>query len=322
MCRRIEKASQMTSNGFSLWGELTADTAMGVIKSQTDQNKYYYSFIRADGTYGCFDNMLAPCLGQPLYFSNYQRRQRRNRYHNRRNNNNFEEELDNFLPGENYDYRARWEYAQPCKHIFSLINGFCMRADSSIQDLLEKWITQSIVKSKVPTRDPTYGQYIQSRFDPIKQQVLERVVFAPILFTRNGEFKLYKPSKNVKILDSDGFKKEEPVLELHLEISDNKITPLPLKNSICISCLLREQNTVKLESWVKCKHCLSYICSSCYALLGESNSTVCPSVFSGYKQHKLEIIGFNDTPKNKVIILGTKPANTPSKNLLFKFGDN
>ena len=323
MNRRIEKASQMTRNGYSLWGELTSDTAIGVIQSQTDQKKFYYSFIRADGTFGCFDNMLAPCLGQPLYLSNHQRKPPRNRNHNRRNYLDFEDEEDNFLPGGDYEYKPRWEYAQPCKHIFSLINGFCIHADSSIQDLLEKWILLSLSGSKHPVRDAAYGQYIQSRFDPIRHQVLERIVFAPLIQTRNERYELYKPSKNVKILDLDGPKREDPVFELHCEISNNEVTPLPLKNCICISCLIREQMQSKLERWVKCTHCLSYICGSCYATLKEETNTItCPSVFSGYKQHKLEVIGFNETTTKKVVIVNTNPSNTPIKNVLFRFGDN
>lgn len=38
--RRIEKARQMTLNGFSLWGQLTKDTAIGVIQSQSENQKY------------------------------------------------------------------------------------------------------------------------------------------------------------------------------------------------------------------------------------------------------------------------------------------
>lgn len=322
--RRIDRSRQMTSHGYSLWGELSVDTAIGVIQSQSEHNKFYYSFIRADGSYGCFDNALEPCLGQPLYISNYRRRARRRRNQDLEFENDDIEFQDQILHRGN-EYRARWEYAQPCKHVLSLLNGFCARTDSSIQNLLENWITVALKDSKRPIRDVSYASYIQGRFDPVKHQVLERTFFSPIIDMRNERFSRYKPSRTVKILDSEKTNPADQIFEIHLEVTEEEIHPLPLKNSICVSCLQREQDAEKLKSWVQCKHCLSQMCGSCFAILQEEPETMpCPSVFNGYQYHKLEVGAGIDTRENKnKNIIEKKPLQKDLlKNIIFKFGDS
>lgn len=331
--RRIERAHQMSSEGYSLWGQLTSDTAIGVIQSQSEANKYYYTFIRADGTYGCFDNNLQSCLGQPLYFPPQRRR--------RRNRRDFEEDdfdednfyifnLDNddeepeFFPqarNNNRAYGPRWEYAKPCKHVYSLLNGFCTRGDIKIENLLEDWINRSYQNFTKPIRDSSYGIFIQTQFHEVRDQVLERSVFKPIPDNPASSYSFYKPSKQVKILDLEDDKKSEPMLELHIAINGNEIESLPLKNIICISCLQREPDESKLKHWVKCIECQSQYCEACYSSIQQDMTTgSCLSAFSGYKKHKLEVVGFNDK------IVKPQPVKKQAKELttkkvIFEFGD-
>lgn len=320
--RRIVKATQMTYNGYSLWGQLMTDTAIGVIQSQTNENKYYYTFIRADGSYGCFDNDLQPCLGQPLYVPS-QHRRRSNIYdfnnHNFNNNNRYNR---NFRAREyNNNWKGDWKSGIPCKHVFSLLNGFCSQGDNKIESLLENWITRSLNDYQRPLRNKNYGDFIKSKFSPVKEQILQKNVFKPLTKERNSHYSLYKRSKNVKILDSVREEDEPSILELHVKISGEKIEPLPLKNIICISCLQREQDANVLEHWVSCIHCMNHLCETCYqTLMQENQKILCPSVLNGFKQHSLDTVGFKELLKEKKKEDKRVKSNVTEKDVIFKFG--
>ena len=319
--RRIVKATQMTYNAYSLWGQLMTDSAIGVIQSQTNENKFYYTFIRADGSYGCFDNDLQPCLGQPLYVPSQP-----NRRHNISNINNHNIN-NNYRYNGNYrnmvyhsNWKGDWNSILPCKHVFSLINGFCSQGDSKIESLLENWITRSLNEFQRPFRDKDYGDFIKARFNPVKDQVFQREVFKPLVNQSSSHYSLYKRSKNVKILDSTNEEKEPSVLELHVKITGEKIEALPLKNIICVSCLKREQNTSELDHWVKCIHCMNHLCKTCFQALTQENKKIpCPSIFNGSKPHNLDTISFYESLEEKKKNETKMISNVAEKDVIFKF---
>lgn len=351
--RRIKKSQQMTADGYSLWGQLTTDTAFGVVQSQSSENKFYLTFIRADGSYGCFDNNFESCLGQPLYLPKRKRRRRRNYY---RDQDDYDEEKfmgylylikdnlgnEDFDPDFNDDEEEedeeyvppvvrrnsgttvqRWDCGKPCKHVFSLLNGFCLQGDDKIQEILTQWITSAIKDNLVPTQDRSIAKFIQERFNPIKDHVLEKDIFKPLIQTKNRTYSKYKPSNRVKILDTEDTV-QNTQLEFHLKVRGDKVKPLPLKNIICISCLKREQDLDKLKAWGVCRHCLIQICDSCRQILiqGTNGSTTCPSVLNGYKKHNLAIIDFfHSESSSKKKKTTSKAINRNKKGIIIEFGD-
>ncbi len=328
--RRINKAQQMTDDGYSLWGELYPDTAIGVIQSQSDTDKYYYTFLRADGTYGCFDNGLDPCLGQPLYLPP-QRRRRQRDYYEGDDEEFFEENDEDFQDGYRHNHqinhhqrwRASWEYGMPCKHVISLISGFCIQGDVTVQELLEKWFINSLQGQRRPIRNREYARFIESEFKQDQNSVLKKTVFKPLIENLSSPHSFYRPKKRVKILDSEILDENDTFLEMHVKILGEQIETLHVKNIICISCLRREPDKKKLQSWVKCDICLNHICDTCYSVLNEqTEEQSCPSIFNGFRKHNLTITStldqFKDKIDNKYII---NNKGKTKRNIIFKFGN-
>ena len=355
--KRIEKSKEMTMNGYSLWGQLLSDTAFGVVQSQSEASKYYFSFIRADGSYGCFDNNLEPCLGQPLYLPKRKKRRKRDYYDEYYNEDDdsylidgivhaIKDNLfnDEFNEGEDFSFEenigfgeyiprcrgnedynrqivSRWDCGKPCKHVFSLLNGFCAQGDERIEKLLENWITRSLKERIIPLRDKKYAKFIQDRFNQVKDHVLEKNVFIPLQNKSNGTYSLFKRSKNVKIIEPEEQESELSILELHVKISGEKVESLPLKNIICISCLQREQDQEILNHWVKCIHCQNHLCKTCFeTFTKEKTKPTCPSVFSGFKEHFLDVVKFNDSLDKKKKESSKSKNKNLEKDVIFKFG--
>lgn len=298
LSRRIDKANIMTRQGYSLWGQLFSDTAIGVIQSQSEQHKHYFCFIRADGTYGCFDNYFNACLGLPLYTP-----RRRNGMHTE------------WLPD--------WPHALPCKHIFSLLNGFCLQAGQNVQKILERWISVTFEEERRPVLKNDYGKFIQNQFELSGGSQSIRNVFEPLLRHDQYTYSLYQASKNVKILDITSNNQEDSIFELHIKVNGESVESLPLKNIICLSCLQREQDQEKLKNWVTCSECLSHVCGSCYKILQKDKGPIqCLSYFNGFRNHLMKAKTFYESKgieKEKTI---TSKIYKPAKEIIFEFDNN
>lgn len=81
-----------------------------------------------------------------------------------------------------------WEYARPCKNVFSLINGFCMQGGEEIQILLEEWIKTTFNEERRPIREKKHAQYIYSLFSNVKDQIFRTNVFKPLIKNKNSSF--------------------------------------------------------------------------------------------------------------------------------------
>jgi hypothetical protein len=61
---KADRAIQMLKKeSFKIYADVQGDSVSGIIKSQSAPHKYYASWLRNDGTYGCYDNELEQCMG-------------------------------------------------------------------------------------------------------------------------------------------------------------------------------------------------------------------------------------------------------------------
>ena len=62
--RRINRAIKMLKKeSYDLYAQISDECVSGIVRSQTRDGDYYAPWLGADGTYGCCDDYVEPCMG-------------------------------------------------------------------------------------------------------------------------------------------------------------------------------------------------------------------------------------------------------------------